>query len=120
MAVSIFSGLDNFKKWLQLRKEAFSPEALNYGLPYPKGLLLVGVQGTGKSVAAKIIAETERGPSIDYTDHEGIKNRILSLYKDWKSKSGELTKLSSESTLAYTRKGSTQKLAQTLDQISKA
>tara|TARA_B100001115_G_scaffold184230_1_gene185783 strand:- start:2669 stop:3973 length:1305 start_codon:yes stop_codon:yes gene_type:complete len=73
-----------------------------------------------KGNAAKIIAETERGPSIDYTDHEGIKNRILSLYKDWKSKSGELTKLSSESTLAYTRKGSTQKLAQTLDQISKA
>ena len=49
-------GLDNFKDWLKLRAKAFSQEAIQYGLPYPKGLLLVGVQGTGKSVAAKIIA----------------------------------------------------------------
>ena len=38
------------------RDEAFSQTALDYGLPYPKGLVLVGVQGTGKSIAAKIIA----------------------------------------------------------------
>ncbi len=49
-------GLDNFKDWIKLRSQAFSQEALDYGLPYPKGLLLVGVQGTGKSIAAKIIA----------------------------------------------------------------
>ena len=49
-------GLDNFKSWVKLRSEAFSQAALDYGLPYPKGLLLVGVQGTGKSIAAKIIA----------------------------------------------------------------
>lgn len=53
-------GLDNFKDWLQLRKKAFSQEAIEYGLPYPKGLLLVGVQGTGKSIAAKIIANEWR------------------------------------------------------------
>ena len=50
-------GFDNFKTWLKLRSEAFSQSALDYGLPYPKGLLLVGVQGTGKSIAAKIIAQ---------------------------------------------------------------
>jgi AAA+ superfamily predicted ATPase len=49
-------GLKNFKKWLNIRERAFSQQALNYGLPYPKGLLLVGVQGTGKSIAAKVIA----------------------------------------------------------------
>ena len=49
-------GLDNFKDWLKLRTNAFSQAAITYGLPYPKGLLLVGVQGTGKSVAAKTIA----------------------------------------------------------------
>lgn len=54
--VSDLGGLDNFKDWLKLRERAFSEDAIKYGLPYPKGLLLVGVQGTGKSIAAKIIA----------------------------------------------------------------
>jgi len=49
-------GLDNFKEWLNLRAEAFSPAAREYGLPYPKGVLLVGIQGTGKSLAAKTVA----------------------------------------------------------------
>ena len=55
-SLSDLGGLDNFKSWLKRRDEAFSQSALDYGLPYPKGLLLVGVQGTGKSIAAKIIA----------------------------------------------------------------
>lgn len=55
-SIKDLGGLDNFKDWLNLREEAFSPAALQYGLPYPKGLLLVGVQGTGKSLAAKTVA----------------------------------------------------------------
>ena len=55
-SIADLGGLDNFKDWLKLRSKAFSQEAISYGLPYPKGLLLVGVQGTGKSIAAKIIA----------------------------------------------------------------
>ena len=54
--ISDIGGLDNFKTWLSIRSEAFSEEAINYGLPYPKGVFLVGVQGTGKSLAAKILA----------------------------------------------------------------
>lgn len=54
--ISDLGGLDNFKEWLKLRAEAFLPAAKEYGLPYPKGLLLVGVQGTGKSLAAKTVA----------------------------------------------------------------
>jgi SpoVK/Ycf46/Vps4 family AAA+-type ATPase len=54
--VTDLGGLDNFKDWLRLRSEAFLPAAKEYGLPYPKGLLLVGVQGTGKSLAAKTVA----------------------------------------------------------------
>jgi SpoVK/Ycf46/Vps4 family AAA+-type ATPase len=54
--LSDLGGLDNFKEWLKLRDGAFSKAAVDYGLPYPKGVLLVGVQGTGKSIAAKIIA----------------------------------------------------------------
>jgi len=57
-------GLDNFKNWLRARSNAFSQEAVDYGLPYPKGLLLVGVQGTGKSVAAKIIAHEWKLPLL--------------------------------------------------------
>lgn len=54
--ITDLGGLDNFKDWLKLRSEAFLPAAKDYGLPYPKGLLLVGVQGTGKSLAAKTVA----------------------------------------------------------------
>ena len=54
--LSDLGGLDNFKDWLKLRERAFSQDAINYGLPYPKGLLLIGIQGTGKSIAAKILA----------------------------------------------------------------
>jgi SpoVK/Ycf46/Vps4 family AAA+-type ATPase len=57
-------GLDNFKTWLKLRARAFSQDAVKYGLPYPKGLLLVGVQGTGKSIAAKIIAHEWKLPLL--------------------------------------------------------
>ena len=49
-------GLENLKKWIKLRSNAFSQQAIEYGLPYPKGVLLVGVQGTGKSIASQIIA----------------------------------------------------------------
>ena len=62
--LSDLGGLDNFKAWLKRRDNAFSKSALDYGLPYPKGLLLVGVQGTGKSIAAKIIADEWKLPLL--------------------------------------------------------
>jgi hypothetical protein len=49
-------GLDNLKRWLGERKKAFSEDAQRYGLPSPKGLLLIGVQGCGKSLTAKAVA----------------------------------------------------------------
>nr|YP_009244127.1 hypothetical protein Gele_118 [Gelidium elegans]AMK96369.1 hypothetical protein Gele_118 [Gelidium elegans] len=50
-------GLDNLKLWLSKRAFSFSTQAFNYGLPAPKGVLLVGVQGTGKSLSAKTISK---------------------------------------------------------------
>ena len=54
--ISDIGGLDNLKDWLLRRGSAFSEAARQYGLPYPRGLLLVGIQGTGKSLTAKAIA----------------------------------------------------------------
>ncbi len=48
-------GLNALKDWLKERKEAFSEEAKSFGLPTPKGVLLIGVQGCGKSLSAKVI-----------------------------------------------------------------
>jgi SpoVK/Ycf46/Vps4 family AAA+-type ATPase len=54
--INDIGGLDNLKDWLLRRGGAFSERARSYGLPYPRGLLLVGIQGTGKSLTAKAIS----------------------------------------------------------------
>lgn len=48
-------GFGDLKEWLSLREKAFSQKARDYGLSYPKGVLIVGPAGTGKSLAAKAI-----------------------------------------------------------------
>lgn len=50
-------GLNLLKKWLEKRVNTYSDEALEYGLEYPKGLLIVGIPGNGKSLIAKAIAK---------------------------------------------------------------
>jgi hypothetical protein len=49
-------GVDNLKFWLGRRAPAFGEAARRFGLPEPKGLLLLGVQGCGKSLTAKAVA----------------------------------------------------------------
>jgi SpoVK/Ycf46/Vps4 family AAA+-type ATPase len=49
-------GLDLLKDWLEKRTSSFTDEAKEFGIPSPKGILLLGVQGCGKSLVAKAIA----------------------------------------------------------------
>jgi SpoVK/Ycf46/Vps4 family AAA+-type ATPase len=62
--ITNLGGLDNLKDWLKKRKTAFGIQASNYGLPTPRGLLLVGIQGTGKSLTAKAIANEWQLPLL--------------------------------------------------------
>ncbi len=57
-------GLDELKKWLKNRSYAFQEKARAFGLPDPKGVLLIGVQGCGKSLAAKATAAEWKLPLL--------------------------------------------------------
>src|SRR5205823_12176254 len=56
VAVDEIGGLDNLKRWLAKRRGATSARAREYGLDQPRGILLLGVQGCGKSLCAKVVA----------------------------------------------------------------
>jgi SpoVK/Ycf46/Vps4 family AAA+-type ATPase len=57
-------GLENLKAWVKLRSHSFTDAAREYGLPSPKGVLLAGIQGTGKSLSAKTIAAEWKLPLL--------------------------------------------------------
>jgi len=55
-SLETIGGIDLLKDWLLNRKNAFSQRAIEYGLPLPKGLMIIGIAGTGKSLTAKATA----------------------------------------------------------------
>ncbi len=57
-------GADLLKRWLARRGGAFGEAARRFGLPEPRGLLLLGVQGCGKSLTAKAVAHAWRLPLL--------------------------------------------------------
>ncbi len=57
-------GLDLLKEFLESRREAFTERARAFGLPPPKGICLIGVQGCGKSLAAKAVSRFYRLPLL--------------------------------------------------------
>ncbi len=57
-------GVEVLKDWLKKRAKAFTEKARKFGLPQPKGILLVGVMGCGKSLVAKSVAGLWRLPLL--------------------------------------------------------
>lgn len=55
--VGDIGGLDNLKRWLARRRGGMTSRARDFGLDSPRGIMLLGVQGCGKSLCAKIVAE---------------------------------------------------------------
>jgi len=62
--LSEIGGMRQLKKWLNRRKGAFSSEAREFGLESPRGVLMLGVQGAGKSLCAKAIATAWHQPLL--------------------------------------------------------
>lgn len=57
-------GLEELKKWLSKRGKAFTPQAREFGLPEPRGILLLGIPGCGKSLTAKAISSMWQLPLL--------------------------------------------------------
>ena len=59
-------GLPLLKGWLEKRAAGFGPDARAFGLPAPKGILLLGVQGCGKSLCAKAVSAQWQLPLLRF------------------------------------------------------
>jgi AAA+ superfamily predicted ATPase len=62
--LSEIGGMRRLKKWLSRRKDAFGSKATEFGLEAPRGVLMLGVQGAGKSLCAKAIATAWHQPLL--------------------------------------------------------
>lgn len=59
-------GLRLLKEWLNKRRLAFTEKAREYGLPFPKGVMLLGIQGCGKSLCAKAVSALWKLPLLRF------------------------------------------------------
>lgn len=64
--LDLVGGLDRLKEWLAVRGRGFSAEAKEYGLDAPRGVLLIGVPGCGKSLVAKTLARSWGMPLVAF------------------------------------------------------
>ena len=59
-------GLENLKSWLRQRQGAWDPHAREFGLEAPKGVIILGVQGCGKSLCARAVAGEWKLPLVKF------------------------------------------------------
>jgi AAA+ superfamily predicted ATPase len=64
--ISHVAGLESLKQWLTKRGLAFGDKAKEFGLPAPRGVLLLGMQGCGKSLCAKAVSSMWRIPLLRF------------------------------------------------------
>jgi len=57
-------GMESLRSWLGRRSKAFTPKARAYGLEPPRGMLMLGVQGCGKSLMARYVAAQWKMPLL--------------------------------------------------------
>lgn len=58
LTIDQVGGLSNFKNWLEDRDTVFNTQAIEKDIPIPRGILITGISGCGKSLCAKVIAST--------------------------------------------------------------
>lgn len=59
-------GLENLKQWLAQRRNSWEPQARQFGLEPPKGVIILGVQGCGKSLCARAVAGEWKLPLVKF------------------------------------------------------
>jgi ATP-dependent 26S proteasome regulatory subunit len=59
-------GLENLKQWLAQRRDSWDPQARQFGLDPPKGVIILGVQGCGKSLCARAVAGEWKLPLVKF------------------------------------------------------
>jgi SpoVK/Ycf46/Vps4 family AAA+-type ATPase len=64
--MSSVGGLDNLKRWLGQRRGAWDDGARQFGLDPPKGVIILGVQGCGKSLCARAVAGEWKLPLVKF------------------------------------------------------
>lgn len=62
--LSDVGGLDLMKEWLTKRSKSFTDAARDYGVPFPKGVMIIGIQGCGKSLVAKAVSTAWNLPML--------------------------------------------------------
>ncbi len=61
-SIEKIGGLDRLKEWILKRRKLFTQKAVLNGMPVPRGILIMGISGCGKSLSAKVVANTWRVP----------------------------------------------------------